>query len=601
MVEEMLAHGVPHRVLADHRRGAGLRLRDPRRRAANRWRTARAPCRSSTSRCPRAVKAHARASSRRETLEPGDVLITNDPWLCAGHLFDIAIVTPVFRNGRVVASSARSATSPTSAAPRTACTRGRSTRKGFQIPPMKLFRAGVPNEDLFALLARERAQARAGAGRHPRAGLGQRGGRAAPAAVHGRVRHRGSRGAGRPSIQDRAEARDARGDPRASPTASTRARSGTTAWARRCAIRVRSRWRATRSRSTSPGRRRSARAAAPTARSTTPRPTATYPLKCMLSPDVRGNAGCYRPFTVTAPEGSIAQLHQARRGQHCARAPAGTSRRTCSGRWRRRCRGRCRPTPGCRHRSSSTAGPRRAGLQRPPVPGRRPGRVGARRWQVRADVADQRRQHLDRAVRDARRRCWCWRRPTSPTAAGRGGTAAGSARSCASASSPTTGGRSCRPASRWRADADGRALRRPARRSRAGRAARRAGRVTGLRHRRAWSRWRAPTRSSRCSSRAAPATAIRATGRSRTSARPRRRLRHRRAVAEDYGRTGHPGRSRRLARRLTRQGDVPVRRTSRSGGLLAGVLRQYGVRPGLMAVRGRLVDGSRSRRRWDAR
>ncbi|MBV9054377.1 MAG: hydantoinase B/oxoprolinase family protein, partial [Hyphomicrobiales bacterium] len=32
---------------------------------------------------------------------------------------------------------------------------------------------------------------------------------------------------------------------------------------------------------------------------------ATYPLKCMLSPQVRGNAGCYRPFTVKAPQGSI--------------------------------------------------------------------------------------------------------------------------------------------------------------------------------------------------------------------------------------------------------------------------------------------------------
>jgi 5-oxoprolinase (ATP-hydrolysing)/N-methylhydantoinase A len=30
----------------------------------------------------------------------------------------------------------------------------------------------------------------------------------------------------------------------------------------------------------------------------------TYPLKCMLTPEVRGNAGCYRPFTVKAPEGS---------------------------------------------------------------------------------------------------------------------------------------------------------------------------------------------------------------------------------------------------------------------------------------------------------
>jgi 5-oxoprolinase (ATP-hydrolysing)/N-methylhydantoinase A len=32
---------------------------------------------------------------------------------------------------------------------------------------------------------------------------------------------------------------------------------------------------------------------------------ATYPLKCMLSPEVPGNAGCYRPFSVRAPKGSI--------------------------------------------------------------------------------------------------------------------------------------------------------------------------------------------------------------------------------------------------------------------------------------------------------
>jgi 5-oxoprolinase (ATP-hydrolysing)/N-methylhydantoinase A len=32
---------------------------------------------------------------------------------------------------------------------------------------------------------------------------------------------------------------------------------------------------------------------------------ATYPLKCMLTPNVRGNAGCYRAFSIEAPEGSI--------------------------------------------------------------------------------------------------------------------------------------------------------------------------------------------------------------------------------------------------------------------------------------------------------
>src|ERR1043165_8523053 len=50
---------------------------------------------------PRTVKALL-AKFPIETLVPGDVLVTNDPWLCAGHLFDIAVLTPVFRAGRLV-------------------------------------------------------------------------------------------------------------------------------------------------------------------------------------------------------------------------------------------------------------------------------------------------------------------------------------------------------------------------------------------------------------------------------------------------------------------------------------------------------------------
>jgi N-methylhydantoinase B/oxoprolinase/acetone carboxylase alpha subunit len=35
-------------------------------------------------------------------LQPGDVLISNDPWLCSGHLHDFTIVTPVFHDVRAV-------------------------------------------------------------------------------------------------------------------------------------------------------------------------------------------------------------------------------------------------------------------------------------------------------------------------------------------------------------------------------------------------------------------------------------------------------------------------------------------------------------------
>jgi N-methylhydantoinase B len=36
-------------------------------------------------------------------MRPGDVFVTNDPWLAAGHLHDFTVVSPAFRNGRVVA------------------------------------------------------------------------------------------------------------------------------------------------------------------------------------------------------------------------------------------------------------------------------------------------------------------------------------------------------------------------------------------------------------------------------------------------------------------------------------------------------------------
>lgn len=37
-----------------------------------------------------------------DTLTPGDVLISNDPWLCSGHLHDMTVVTPIFHQGRPV-------------------------------------------------------------------------------------------------------------------------------------------------------------------------------------------------------------------------------------------------------------------------------------------------------------------------------------------------------------------------------------------------------------------------------------------------------------------------------------------------------------------
>ncbi len=45
------------------------------------------------------------AAIGRENIRPGDVYLTNDPWLAAGHLPDIHVATPVFLRGKLVAFS----------------------------------------------------------------------------------------------------------------------------------------------------------------------------------------------------------------------------------------------------------------------------------------------------------------------------------------------------------------------------------------------------------------------------------------------------------------------------------------------------------------
>ena len=47
-----------------------------------------------------------------ETLVPGDVLISNDPWHGTGHLPDINVVKPIFRDGQLVGFAASTAHAP---------------------------------------------------------------------------------------------------------------------------------------------------------------------------------------------------------------------------------------------------------------------------------------------------------------------------------------------------------------------------------------------------------------------------------------------------------------------------------------------------------
>ena len=100
---------------------------------------------------PRAAKSLLEVFPR-ETLQDGDVLVTNDPWICAGHLFDVAVVTPVFRRGKLVAIVGSIAHCSDIGGTRDYMKVREVYEEGLQLPPMKLYRAGEPNHDLIAII-----------------------------------------------------------------------------------------------------------------------------------------------------------------------------------------------------------------------------------------------------------------------------------------------------------------------------------------------------------------------------------------------------------------------------------------------------------------
>lgn len=87
-----------------------------------------------------------------DTLRPGDVLLTNDPWLTAGQVNDITLVTPIFHHGRLVAYFANTCHMADIGGRLLSAEAREVYEEGLAIPIMKLFRAGERNEDLFTII-----------------------------------------------------------------------------------------------------------------------------------------------------------------------------------------------------------------------------------------------------------------------------------------------------------------------------------------------------------------------------------------------------------------------------------------------------------------
>jgi len=103
---------------------------------------------------------HGFVSNYEDTIEEGDVFLTNDPYSCNGavsHLNDWLTLMPIFHDGRLVSWAAMfghmtdnggkvPGSLPTDAA--------QIFEEGLQIPPVKIVRKGVLNKELFNLLLR---------------------------------------------------------------------------------------------------------------------------------------------------------------------------------------------------------------------------------------------------------------------------------------------------------------------------------------------------------------------------------------------------------------------------------------------------------------
>ena len=87
-----------------------------------------------------------------ETMKDGDVFVTNDPWKGTGHLYDLVIVTPTFKDGRIVALFA-STTHLVDMGGVGQTPEGRQIyHEGLFIPLLRLANAGDMNEDLLAMI-----------------------------------------------------------------------------------------------------------------------------------------------------------------------------------------------------------------------------------------------------------------------------------------------------------------------------------------------------------------------------------------------------------------------------------------------------------------
>ncbi len=86
-----------------------------------------------------------------EQYRKGDVYIVNDPWLLAGHLNDVCVLSPIFYKDRPVAFTA-CVFHHSDIGGRVSSDNREVFEEGLFIPPLKLYDEGVPNEAVLNMI-----------------------------------------------------------------------------------------------------------------------------------------------------------------------------------------------------------------------------------------------------------------------------------------------------------------------------------------------------------------------------------------------------------------------------------------------------------------
>ena len=100
---------------------------------------------------PRTLK-HFLARYPKDQWRPGDIVMTNDPWMATGHLPDVTMAAPIFHRGRLVGFSGSIAHLPDIGGAPWGCDARELFEEGLRIPPLKFYSEGRQNEVLTEMI-----------------------------------------------------------------------------------------------------------------------------------------------------------------------------------------------------------------------------------------------------------------------------------------------------------------------------------------------------------------------------------------------------------------------------------------------------------------